>query len=608
MKKTIELLRFNWRILLIFEIVYRLIGLAIIFPVANRLLYLSVKFSGYEYLANSNLSEYLVRPSTILIFILLLLIVGLYITYEIVVLSIFFHSSYYKQKIGIYTLFWASFKKMTSVIKKYHIVIVLSSAIFFVLVEGLHVVGIASTIQLPAIIQEQLGSIKWFYPMTALFILFLLYLFMETIFFELQCTVESPNIRSNFSHSRDILKNKRIKLMLEFFSINLIINLLFYLLYFIVIGGVGILLFLIKTDNAVYPLLLTTLYTIYLIIGFFATIVLIPVNFAWINSWYYQNKTTSDQETQKSLKKIIQNKPYYNKAFDRSLKVISLVLIVLVIFIFTSVSNDPSHLELFNNPTVIAHRGGGDYGPENTISAIEMGIDLGADSVEFDVRFTKDDVPVLMHDATLGRTTNDSMNRAVNSVTLEELKELDAGSWFGEEFAGEQVPTLQEAFEAIDTRIDIFLEIKSSDNSQIPILLELIEETNTEKQIIILSFDDALLKEIKNENNDIETMLLLGSFIGDINVLVNRDHIDHYGLRYSIIESSNNKVYIRRIQESGKGVYVWTVSDEESLLELISLNVDGIITDAPLLTRQLVYSDSKRSEFTKLLERLFIRE
>jgi len=107
MKKTIELLRFNWRILLVFEIVYRLIGLAIIFPVANRLLYLSVKLSGYEYLANTNLKEYLQSPSTIIIFIVMFLILGLYITYEIVVLSIFFHSCYYKQKIGIYTLFWA---------------------------------------------------------------------------------------------------------------------------------------------------------------------------------------------------------------------------------------------------------------------------------------------------------------------------------------------------------------------------------------------------------------------------------------------------------------------------------------------------------------------
>jgi len=277
----------------------------------------------------------------------------------------------------------------------------------------------------------------------------------------------------------------------------------------------------------------------------------------------------------------------------------------MVIFVLTSVSNNPSHLELFNTPTVIAHRGGGDYAPENTISGIEMGIDLGADSVEFDVRFTVDGVPILMHDSTLGRTTNDTSNRAVNTVTLAEIKELDAGSWFSEDYIGEQVPTLAEALEVIGRNIDIFIELKADYENSAEIIVQIIEEASVESQVKVISFNSNTLEQMKAENERIETLLLISSFIGDINTLVNKDYVDDYGFYYSVI--SNNSLYVRTLQQAGKDVYVWTVNDEAVLLEMINLNVDGIITDKPLLTRELVYGDSKKSEFTKLLELLFIR-
>ena len=109
---------------------YRLFGLAIIFPLANQLLYASVKLTGNEYLINSDLREYLTSPYTILIGMFMLIIIGIYITYEVVILSILFHSSYYKQKIGIYTLFISSISRLKKVLKKYNILIILTSIIF----------------------------------------------------------------------------------------------------------------------------------------------------------------------------------------------------------------------------------------------------------------------------------------------------------------------------------------------------------------------------------------------------------------------------------------------------------------------------------------------
>ncbi len=606
LSKTIELLRFNWKTLTIFEIIYRLFGLAVIFPMSNQLLYLSVKLTGYEYLINSNIAEYLSSPATILIGILMFLIIGIYITYEVVVLSIFFHSSHYKKKIGIYTLFVASLGKLKKVLKKYHILIILSSMIFLFIVEGLHLVGIASTVQLPSIVYDELQSAKWFYPVIFTIVITTAGLFIETIFFELQCTIESTTIRSNFKHSISILKRNRPKMIFEFLSVNFVLNVIFYSIYFSVIALVGVMLFIIKDSSAVYPLILTLLYTIYLVVGFIATILLIPINFAWINVWYYENKTTVDYETQKELEIIMTRRRFSSKVINRITSLLSIILVVFIIFIFTSTLDNPSHLELFNTPDVISHRGGGNYAPENTLSAINMGIDFGADSIEFDVRFTSDGIPILMHDATLGRTTNDTLNRRVDSLTLHEIKFFDAGSWYAEEYSGEQIPTLAEAIEIIDFNVEIFIELKADYVGADQIIVDIIEEASVESRVKILSFDRELLEKIKLKNEKIETVLLLQSFVGDIESLTNIEYIDHFAFKYAVVTA--NKEYIRSLQQAGKGVYVWTVNDEPLILELITLNVDGIITDVPLLTRELVYSDSLKTQFTKLLEKLFTRD
>lgn len=111
---------------------------------------------------------------------------------------------------------------------------------------------------------------------------------------------------------------------------------------------------------------------------------------------------------------------------------------------------------------VVAHRGGVGLGvPENTLPAIERAIEVGAQLIEIDIRETKDGHLVLMHDSTVDRTTDGS--GAVNRMTLEEIRQLDAGSWLGPEFAGTRVPTLEEALEAMKGRIDPDLDFKAGD-------------------------------------------------------------------------------------------------------------------------------------------------
>jgi glycerophosphoryl diester phosphodiesterase len=97
---------------------------------------------------------------------------------------------------------------------------------------------------------------------------------------------------------------------------------------------------------------------------------------------------------------------------------------------------------------VVGHRGTVKFAPENTIPAFKTAIQYGADLLEMDIRETKDGTLIIMHDATVNRTTNGTGR--VSEKTLSEVKQLDAGSWFSPEFKGVQVPTFEEVLEAIE--------------------------------------------------------------------------------------------------------------------------------------------------------------
>ncbi|MDY3552274.1 glycerophosphodiester phosphodiesterase family protein [Gemmata sp. JC717] len=107
---------------------------------------------------------------------------------------------------------------------------------------------------------------------------------------------------------------------------------------------------------------------------------------------------------------------------------------------------------------VAHHRGANRYAPENTLPAIRTAVGLGADFVEVDVRTTKDGKFVLMHDSTVNRTTNGKGK--VADLTLDEIRKLDAGAWFGKPFAGTTVPTLDEALAALGDRASVYLDAK----------------------------------------------------------------------------------------------------------------------------------------------------
>lgn len=230
-----------------------------------------------------------------------------------------------------------------------------------------------------------------------------------------------------------------------------------------------------------------------------------------------------------------------------------------------------------NMPLVIAHRGASGTAPENTMAAFRQAVEMGADMIELDVQRTKDGQVVVIHDATLQRTTNGS--GAVRELTYAEIEQLDAGSWFGEgqEFAGERVPLLKEVLEFTKGKCALNIEIKNipyADPGIEQAVVDLLHETGFPlEQVIISSFDHSCLHRIARLEPNVPTACLFSHYPASL-----------AGLDTGILHPSWQVIrpeFMSWVRESGRKVNVWTVDKPERWAWLLEAGVDGIITNYP---------------------------
>lgn len=229
-KRTWRLVQTHWKTLLLFEVLYRLFGLALIYPVLERLFSLSISVTGDAFILTRDFVDYAFRPTTIGIVIVLLILFGLYVTFEVAALAIIFHQSNFDKPISLQELVLSAAAKTYTVIKSYHLTILMSSLTFLVIVEGLHIAGVASTIQIPPLIIDELQATGWFFPVLIASILLLVWAFFKTLFFELQAIVHNRSLQENIKSSHAIMEGNRLKIASEFIGLNMIINLYFFIL------------------------------------------------------------------------------------------------------------------------------------------------------------------------------------------------------------------------------------------------------------------------------------------------------------------------------------------------------------------------------------------
>jgi len=228
---------------------------------------------------------------------------------------------------------------------------------------------------------------------------------------------------------------------------------------------------------------------------------------------------------------------------------------------------------------VFGHRGARAYAPMNTIPSFELALAQGADGVELDVRLTLDGEMIIMHDDRVDATTD--AKGFVHEMTLTEVKELDAGSYFDPKYAGTRVPTLDEVFEAIGKRTRINVEIKAdtTDDTGVEVkVADAIRRHGLARTIIISSFNPITLARFREAMPEVPIGFLHEPDNEAMTIPMMAD-LPHEA-RNPYYEEIDAK-YMAWAKGAGYRVNTWTVNDPAKAVELRDLGVDCIITDKP---------------------------
>jgi glycerophosphoryl diester phosphodiesterase len=230
----------------------------------------------------------------------------------------------------------------------------------------------------------------------------------------------------------------------------------------------------------------------------------------------------------------------------------------------------------------IAHRGASALAPENTIAAFERAVELGAGVIELDLHMSQDGELVVIHDDTLDRTTDG--RGPVHERSLEELKRLDAGRWFGPAFAGQRIPRLDEVLDRIAGKVPLALEIKAGSTFFPGIeekVVSALRQHAAIDQAAVASFDHYALRRLKEIEPTIRTAALLVGRPVSLSAIAGPAKADGLALEASFV----TKTEVEACRAAGLQIVVWVVNDPAQMRHFISLGVDGIITDRPDLLR-----------------------
>ncbi len=250
-------------------------------------------------------------------------------------------------------------------------------------------------------------------------------------------------------------------------------------------------------------------------------------------------------------------------------------------------------LTMKDDAVVIAHRGASAKAPENTMAAIELAVDSGAEWVEIDVQETVSGEVLVFHDKDYMRMSKSPTK--LRDVTPEERAELDIGSWFEPRFSDQRTPTLNQVLDFCRDRSGIIIELKyyGDEENLEQRVIDLVEAANMEKQVKLMSLKLKGVEKIRALRPSWNVGLLSSVAVGDLTRL----DVDFLGLNAGSI----NDRLVDRAHKADMEVYAWTVNDPTNMSAMLSRGVDGLITDRPARCRKVIEERSTLNPGERLL-------
>lgn len=425
-------------------------------------------------------------------------------------------------------------------------------------------------IDVPPTLVENIDSFRFGTVFYIASLLLLIYFLIRWMFAFHEVFFERLSIRKSLRNSARLTKGIRIKLLLRLLIINFILQGLF-MLFFYIVSQIPV-----QLGIPVNYIVRNYFITFTGLSLFIYLMMLLPVNLLYLTRLYYREKRKMGIEVTEKIQTVkwkwaMKKEEYIRKNLaNKRIAFIFLFIISILISFTLSYRVNEGFLYTGRKVLVAAHRADAMNAPENSLSAIESALTLGATVIEMDIQMTKDGVLVLHHDTSLLRMAG--VPESVSDFTYDELMKLEIGGRFDTAFTGEKIPTLKEALDVIKDRGEVLLDVKVNekrDEVAKKILLEL-EESEMKAFSYIQSFDYGFLREIRKLDEEIRLGQILYAAFGRLDQL----DVDFYTVQMGMLSQS----LVKRAHDAERGIFVWVVKTEEDMKNTLQYDIDGIIT------------------------------
>lgn len=395
--------------------------------------------------------------------------------------------------------------------------------------------------------------------------------------------IEGQSTRQAIRSSLELTRGNRIRILLQLLLFNAVVLL-------VGLGIVSLVNYLITLiPNSPFSFFINDyMLTISGFMAYMVALLLIPINMIFMTRMFYRlnartGKLPEDQMHVYRMRWLrvleVRIARLFRTRKRKLLVVLGIPLYLLVSLGINYYVND-NLLYLKWNVQIAGHRGDLHSAPENSMSSIRSAIDKKIDAVEIDVQMTKDGVIVLNHDYTLNRVAG--VPESVHNMNYADLAVLDIGRRFSSVFAGERIPTLEEVLIETQDQVKLIIEMKPYGDGQemAAKVVELIEAYDRVDSCYIQSFDNGLLRTVRDLNPDIKLGQILFIAAGNLSTI----DVDFYTIEQSMLSQR----FIDHAHRNGREVWLWTVNVERNIREVLNYKIDGIITDYPEKVQSII--------------------
>ena len=602
---TFGLLKLNIGTLLVFELLYKFASMAVFKPLLTGVMKLALKAQGLSYLSDETIGTFIRSPLTWFFLLLIVLGMAFFTLFDICCIITCIHASFRKQAMPLLALMRKGLKTSLRVIYQRNIVMILYLLIIIPMTHALVISGYITKFTVPQFIVDYIMSHTW---LAILYIGFWIYIGLRSFHWIYSLHYFCLE-NCNFKQAR----KRSWKLQENHYWTDLIIVLgwsaacigIYY----------GVILFgswLVSRVNQALPtqdlfssLTLSGISLLMDVCGALFFCFDLPLFFICISLLFYYRKAAAGERIPRVFRDLdnayrITNTRWVKKIYMYRKRIIALSIVVVIGVNFAYNFADRRgvlHMGLGNPVEVTAHRGYSAVYPENTIPAFKGAIQVGADWAELDVQQTADGEVIVMHDSNLKRTTG--LDKEVWQVTWDEIKDLDNGSWFDKKYQTVRIPTLEEVLKVCRGKIHLNIEIKPSghDKDLEKQVAKLLKKYHMRDTCVVSSLKYDSLRKIKEADDSIETAYITSVSYGNF---TNLEYADGYSVESTLLSKS----FVNKAQKAGKQIYVWTVNSEERLEKVVGMGIDNVITDDPVMAKELIYEQEHSTFWDRYVKQL----